>query len=215
MWPWVQQVVVVSPAPGSNPGYALAGSTALLGDASSGAQVGVYVPEASSADPSYRASDPVLLDGVLKRNYLGRFEPVAASSVAGATPGLLPVTVYQASQPWPYDGASSASVRGALSWFSDTLGLEYSSTSSCYVPSFHNVRAEYCDTNSVAGTWDVLSGTILTLAFPGESVCDCTHTDWLNVQQELSAEMKHVSYVQNGLAIGGSSLVEVLTESGN
>jgi hypothetical protein len=43
----------------------------------------------------------VLLEGLLKRNYLGRYAPVAAAPVAGAEAGFLPVTVYQPSQPWP------------------------------------------------------------------------------------------------------------------
>jgi|KBSSwiStaDraftv2_1062776.scaffolds.fasta_scaffold1809338_1 hypothetical protein len=57
-----------------------------------------------------------MLDGLLKRNSLGRYEPVAASTVPGAQPGLLPVTVYQPSQPWPYDGTSSASVSTEQPW---------------------------------------------------------------------------------------------------
>jgi hypothetical protein len=197
-----------------SPGYALAGSTALLGDAPSGAQVGVYGSEASSAAPG--AKSPVLLDGLLKRNYLGRYEPVAAASVAGAAPALLPTTVYQPSQPWLYSGETSTSIKGALTWFSNELGLEYDSASSCYEPAYPNVRFEYCDTNPKAGSWDVLASNVMNetlFPFPGEAACNCQEDDWKNVRKQLSSEMTWVHYIQTGLTTGGLSLNDALTDS--
>jgi hypothetical protein len=212
-----------STAPG-NPGYALVGSTALLGDAPSGAQIGVYGSEASSAAPG--STPPVLLDGLLKRNYLGRYGPVSAAATQGSEPAFLPVTVYQPAQAWPHSGQASELSKTLLTWFSETLGIQYTSSSSCYIPSYPNVRAEYCDTNPIPGAgegWGHVASTLLTLMFPGTSVCACSTAQcvqecpgaWAALQAQLAKEMNWVGYIQSGLTTGGNSLRDVLTDSEN
>ena len=209
---------VVLPASPANPAYALVGSTALLGDAPPGAQIGVYAAEASSAATGYNPAEPLLLEGLLRRNYLGRFEPVASAGVQGADAGFLPTTVYQPSQPWPYSGINTPGVRNALAWFSSALNIQYDPSSSCYMPAFPNVRAEYCDTNPIAGGgngWAHVATLANGKKFPGAAACGCTSTEWSAVQTELATEMTWVGYVQSGMAVGPESLASVLTESSN
>jgi hypothetical protein len=107
-----------------NPGYALASSTFLQQDAPMGSQLGVYAPQASGAATGVKVGNHVFLEGLLKRNYLWRYAPVAGTA-ANASPGLLPTVAYQPATPWTTGGPTAKGEQNALIWFSDTfLGLQ-------------------------------------------------------------------------------------------
>ena len=134
--------------PCASSGYALAGGTSLLQDASKGGEVGIYALEASGAatESTFEApSDaPIFIDGVLKRNYLWRFTPVVGAA-ANTAVGDLPVLLYGTASSWPDNGITDTrALNDALSYISCHLGLIYDKSSRCYKPSFPNVRAEYC-----------------------------------------------------------------------
>jgi hypothetical protein len=188
-----------------NPGYALASSTYLFEDAPLGVQTGVYAPEASGAATGMTVGTPVFLEGMLKRNYLWRYTPVAGASV-NANPGLLPTVAYQPATAWPTGGPDEKGEKNALIWFSDTLlQLHYTSDSVCYTPAYHNVRALYCANNvkySGGEGWSNISNALdqrfNKIPYP-KTGCNCTTDEWQKVYDSLSQETANVSYVRAGI----------------
>ncbi len=188
-----------------NPGYALATGTYLQEDAPQSAQIPFYAPEASGAATGVKVGNPVFLEGLLKRNYLWRYAPVAGTA-ANASPGLLPTIAYQPATPWPTGGPTANGEQNALIWFSDTfLGLQYTSNSVCYNPAYHNVRALYCaETVKFSGGvgWqsisEALNQKVNKIQYPATG-CDCTPGEWQNVYDSLSQETANVAYLRAGI----------------
>lgn len=135
------------------PGYALAGSTAIVRDAPKASPVGFYAPEAAGAAPGVLAQS-VFLTGMLQRSYLGRYAPLPGAAVGDiGQVASLPMTVFQPGAPWPH--TSTAAEHAALECISDFMTMDYDSQAACYLPSFKNIRANYCDAKAAdaGSTW--------------------------------------------------------------
>ena len=160
------------------PGYAMAGSNMLLNDAPTGAQIGVYAPEASGSAPGM-AGQPVFLEGLLQLNYLWRYAPVAGAA-AKTLVGELPAAVYQPSVTWPH--STKPGEQDVLECISSALGLTYVSGSACYTPAFNNVRAAYCDP------------AYLNKRLSNASAC-ASYIDYVNVMADLKREFNALGNV--------------------
>ena len=164
-------------------GYALAGSTVIRADAPFG-EPQYYAPEAASE----QNQGPAFLQGLLQRNRNWHFTPVLGAA-ANADAATVPTVVYTPASPWPT--GATVDQQHALSYISgpNVLDLEYSPQSSCYEPTYPDVRFEYCDTNVLANA-DAEADQVASTAYT--PACNCSAQAWAAVTADIAQELRWV-----------------------
>jgi len=195
-----------------NASYALAGSSALHNDMPASVPIPPYAPEASGAATGMNADKLAFLDGTLKRNRYGHFEPVTGAA-ALTKAALVPTIAYQPATAWPT--GQTAGEQAALIYLNDTV-LQLASPQDlpqpCYQPAFHNVRYRYCDPNVQFGNtgtgWQAVSTTLVTtldppaclVAYPGADKVSFSAQDWNAVCIGIGQEAAWVHRVHLGIS---------------
>lgn len=194
-----------------NTGYALAGSSALRNDMAANTPIPPYAPEASGASTGMNASKLTFLDGTLKRNRYGHFEPVNGAA-ALTKAALVPVIAYQPRTPWPT--GQTAGEQAALVYLNDQvlqLPPPGDPPKTCYQPAYHDVRYRYCDPgvqfgNTGTGWKDVsqqlvsiLSPPTCKVPYPGDGN-GFSAQDWDAVCIDIGQEAAWVHRVHLGIS---------------